>query len=90
MYNKAMEIFKLIGNENRFKVLLALINNEGCVNEVAKKTGISQSLTSQIIKKFLYMDLIEKKVNGHKRYYCVKDKKLCDILKELLNYVKEK
>ena len=90
MHGKAIEIFKLIGNENRFTVLLALINNDGCVNEVASKTGISQSLVSQIIKKFLYMDLIEKKVQGHKRFYCVKDKVLCNILRELVAHVEKK
>ncbi len=90
MHDKAVEILKLIGNENRFKVLLALIKNEGCVNEVVKKTGISQSLVSQIIKKFIYMDLIEKKLEGHKRFYCVKDMKLCNILKELVDYVEKK
>ncbi|MCD6578157.1 winged helix-turn-helix transcriptional regulator [bacterium] len=90
MYEKAVEIFKLIGNESRFKILLALIDNNGCVTEVAKNTGISQSLVSQIIKKFIYMDLIEKRTEGHKRFYCIKDKKLVDIIAELINYVKEK
>ncbi len=74
---------KLIANRTRLKILFTLFSGKYCVNELTRLTGISQSLVSQSLSKFRAAGIIDVKRKGNAHIYCIKDRKLFNILLKL-------
>lgn len=89
MKTKLEDIFKVLSNSNRLKILFTIFEKKCCVSEISRISEVSQSMVSQSLSKFLLLELVEQKKNGNKHIYCIRDRKLFKILKKLKNYVEE-
>lgn len=67
-----VEIFKVLGDETRLKIIKLLASNTVdslCVTDLAKKTGISQQAASQHIKLMRMTGFLEPNKIGYHVYY---------------------
>lgn len=91
MYKKVKENAKevskvmwLLANENRLMILCYIWKGEKLWGDMSKDLGISQSLVSQILKKFEVEDILESKREGKEVYYEIKDKKIMKLIRTLI------
>lgn len=67
-------LLKIIGEENRLKILCILKKGEHCVCEIEKHLHLSQSLISHHLKDLKETGLITDRKNGLWVYYSLTDK----------------
>ncbi len=75
------DLFKVVADENRLKILCILKKGEYCVCRIIDHLGLSQSLVSHHLKKLKDAGLIADKKDGLWVYYSLteKGKKIADI-----------
>ena len=81
---KRIKVFKAIGDETRFKILLLLKNRNICAKGIANRLNISQAAVSQHIKILREAEL----VIGHKKGYFIMYKLNKDILDHSIELIK--
>ena len=74
---------KGIGNENRYRILEALMKGSLVVGEIAKKVGISQPAVSQHLKVLKSVHLVEDERQGQEVLYSVSVSYMAGLLKKL-------
>ena len=67
-------LLRLIGEENRLKILCILKQGKHCVCEIERHLNLSQSLISHHLKDLKETGLISDKKNGLRIYYSLTDK----------------
>jgi len=77
---KLLDIFSLFANENRFKILCTLNEQEFCVNDLVKITDGKPSNISQQLKILNLAGLLERERRGKQIYYNLKDEKIRKLL----------
>lgn len=90
MYKKVKEnvkqvskIMSLLANENRLIILCYIWKEEKLWGNISKDLGISQSLVSQILKRFEAENILESKKDGKEVYYEIVDKKIMKLIKNI-------
>lgn len=73
-------LFKALAHPLRLKILKKLCVNELCVCDLNEDAFFSQSNISQHLKVLRNAQLVEQRKDGLNVYYCVKDKKLIEII----------
>lgn len=58
------KVFRLLSNETRLKLILALANESLCVNDLCKKIGLSQPMASHHLGLLRMSNLVEDERNG--------------------------
>lgn len=90
-YNKhvvdASNIFSLLGDASRMKILLALMEGELCVYHICEITGGKQSATSQHLRKLKDGHIVKSKKQGNQVLYSVADAHIKNIIKTALEHV---
>ena len=84
-----VNLFEVLGDETRFKIIEFLLDGEKCVCEIFPHINRTQSTTSIQLKKLLNADILDFRKEGKKVFYRIVDYRICGIFK-LLNYVKKK
>jgi DNA-binding transcriptional ArsR family regulator len=87
VFLQVSDFLKLLADENRLRILLALTEETMSVTQIHEKLKLPQNLTSHHISKLKEMDLLNEKRDGVFRYYSLNAQKLkeCNrLLKELL------
>ena len=80
--NKKCELFKLLGDPTRMKIILALESHELCVCELTEILGINQSNVSQQLRHLRNSDVVKfRKINKHV-FYSINDEKIIKIIKD--------
>ena len=82
------EIFKILGDPTRLKIILALIENELCVCDLSAVTGASVSAVSHQLRLLRNVKLVKYRKENKMVYYNIDDdhiKNLIDQLKEHVN-----
>ena len=77
---KLLDIFSLFANENRFKILCTLNEQEFCVNDLVKITNGKPSNISQQLKILNLAGLLERERRGKLIFYSLKDEKIRKLL----------
>jgi DNA-binding transcriptional ArsR family regulator len=77
---KLLGLFSLLANENRFKIICTLNEQEFCVNDLVKITGGKPSNISQQLKILTLAGFLERERRGKLIYYSLKDDKLRKLL----------
>lgn len=73
--------FRILGDPNRLKIVLALRDAEMCVCDLAAFTGLSESAVSHQLRRLKDLNLAKKRRAGQVIYYSLDD----DCVRELLN-----
>ncbi len=86
MSDLCKEIAKMgkgIGNENRYRILEALMKGPRTVGEIASKTGSAQPAVSQHLKVLKSANLVDDERKGQEVYYSINVAYTTNLLRKL-------
>ena len=67
------ELFKLLSESSRLRILFLLMENEQCVGDIALKLGMNQSAVSHQLRVLKDQGIIGARRNGKQIYYSLAD-----------------
>lgn len=79
-------IFSLLGEVNRMKILLALLEGELCVYHICEITGGKQSATSQHLRKLKDSHIVKSRKDANQVLYSLADDHVVNIIKLALEH----
>ena len=79
---------KCLSDDNRLRILLFLNNGKKSVSQIVEELNLSQPLVSHHLKELKRFLLVRIERSGPFIYYEITDKKVIDILKELVGLAK--
>jgi len=82
-------IYKVLGDPNRLKMVMALRNVEMCVCDLAAFTGLSESAVSHQLRRLKDLALVKSRRNGPIIYYALDDAHVSGLLEVGLEHVRE-
>ena len=81
--------YKVLGDPNRLKMVMALRNVEMCVCDLAAFTGLSESGVSHQLRRLKDLALVKSRRDGQIIYYALDDEHVSALLKIGLEHVRE-
>jgi DNA-binding transcriptional ArsR family regulator len=84
------DLFKVLGDSTRIKVLCALFESEMCVCDIAALLGMTQSAISHQLRVLKQARLVKYKRNGKVVYYSLDDEHVKSIFDQGLIHISEK
>jgi DNA-binding transcriptional ArsR family regulator len=81
--------YKVLGDPNRLKIVMALRNVEMCVCDLAAFTGLSESAVSHQLRRLKDLALVKKRRAGQIIYYSLDDEHVARLLDLGLEHVRE-
>jgi ArsR family transcriptional regulator, arsenate/arsenite/antimonite-responsive transcriptional repressor len=85
MLMEIVQVFKVLSDETRFKLINLLLTHDLCVGALAHHLGISEAAVSQHLKQLREVGLVKGEKRGYWTHYMVERNKLS----ELAEFVKE-
>ena len=70
---KLAELFKILGDPTRLKIVEILLENEMCVNHIAETMGMGQSAISHQLRVLRQACLVTYRKEGKTAYYSLND-----------------
>ena len=83
------EIFRVLGDPTRVRILDVLSSGELCVCDIASLIGISESAVSHQLRLLRGMRLVRPRRAGRQVYYAVDDHHILELLKQAMTHVEE-
>ena len=87
--NYIANMYKMLGDPTRLKMLMALMDNEMCVCDLAAFTGLTESAVSHQLRRLRDIALVKKRREGQVLYYSLDDKHVDELLEIALAHVRE-
>ena len=81
--------YRVLGDPNRLKIVMALKNVEMCVCDLAAFTGLSDSAVSHQLRRLKDLALVKSRRDGQIIYYSLDDEHVTDLLKIGLEHIRE-
>lgn len=81
------DFFKVLGDENRIKILFALSIREMCVGDLVELLGMSQSSVSHQLQTLRANAQVKHRKEGRNVIYSLDDEHVVDIFNEALTHV---
>jgi ArsR family transcriptional regulator, lead/cadmium/zinc/bismuth-responsive transcriptional repressor len=81
--------YKVLGNNTRLKMVMALEGGEMCVCDLAAFTGLTDSAVSHQLRHLKDLDLVKQRRDGQILYYSLNDDHVAELLKIGLEHVRE-
>jgi len=82
-------IYKVLGDPNRLKMVMALRNVEMCVCDLAAFTGLSESAVSHQLRRLKDLALVKSRREGPIIYYALDDEHVSGLLDVGLEHIRE-
>ncbi len=83
------EMFRLMGDANRLRILLLVLEQPRAVGEIAAATGLSQSLVSHNLGRLRAGRLVRAERQGKQVFYAAADQHVDSVLRDMLDHVGE-
>ncbi|NHZ87127.1 MAG: metalloregulator ArsR/SmtB family transcription factor [Planctomycetia bacterium] len=83
------EIFKLLGDPTRLKIILSLISNELCVCDLSAVTDSTVSAVSHQLRLLRNMRLVKFRKEGKMVFYSIDDEHINKSIKQVKEHVEE-
>ena len=83
------EIFKILCDNTRAKILLSLEKGELCVCDIAHVLGMSLSAVSHQLRLLRGVGLVKYRSEGKMALYSLKNKQIIRFIKQVLQYIKK-
>lgn len=80
------QLFKLLGDPNRLKIVCALMGTEECVADLAGLVGMEQSALSHQLKNLKDASLVKSERRGQKVAYSLDDEHIYEIIMQALDH----
>lgn len=77
-----IEIFKLLADRTRLKIMWELLHNECSVNELSEEIGANAAAVSQHLGKLRLAKLVNSRRQGNKIYYSAKNDHVLDLIEQ--------
>jgi len=87
--NRLSSIYKVLGDPNRLKIVMALKNVEMCVCDLAAFLGLTESAVSHQLRRFKDLSLVKSRREGQVIYYSLDDAHVAELLNTGLEHVTE-
>lgn len=87
---KMSEFFKIIGDPTRSKIILALLNNELCVCDIANILNMSKSSISHQLSKLKEFGVLKSRREGRVVYYLLDDEHVRRIVELTSEHIKHR
>lgn len=87
---KVAEFFKLMGDNTRLKILIALSQSERCVSDLVECLKISQPTISHQLKLLRTAKLVKTRRDGRAIYYSLDDEHIENIVAMAIAHADEK
>ncbi|MBC8387803.1 MAG: winged helix-turn-helix transcriptional regulator [Actinobacteria bacterium] len=84
------EIFKVLGDTTRVKIISALLAQEFCVCEISELLGTTKSAVSHQLRILRNMRLVKYRKDGKMAFYSLDDNHITNLFAEGLRHVEEK
>lgn len=85
---QAVELFKLLGDSTRARMIFALARVELCVCDLSEALGMSESAISHQLRQLRYLRLVNYRREGRQVYYALSDPYLAKLLDDVLDLTK--
>jgi DNA-binding transcriptional ArsR family regulator len=82
----AVGMLKLLGDETRLRMIVALLEGEHSVNELAERVGAQPAAVSQHLAKLRLARLVRSRRQGTRIYYVVDDAHVRRLVTEVLSH----
>ena len=82
-------IYKVLGDSNRLKIVMALRNVEMCVCDLAAFSGLSESAVSHQLRRLKDLALVKTRRDGQIIYYSMDDGHISELLDVGLEHIRE-
>jgi DNA-binding transcriptional ArsR family regulator len=83
------DVFRLIGDASRLKIVLACTEKPLCVSDIAKKTKLSASLVSHHLRLLRAARMVRSERDGKQVYYEVADDHVRSVIGDMKAHLKE-
>jgi ArsR family transcriptional regulator, lead/cadmium/zinc/bismuth-responsive transcriptional repressor len=83
------ETFKVLGDQTRLKIVLALSKQELCVLDIATVLGISESAISHQLRLLKSLRLVKQRKEGKLVFYSLDDEHIEDLIKVASRHTEE-
>ncbi len=83
------EVFKLLGDPNRLRILEALSHQELCVCDLAALLGMSPSAVSHQLRLLRHHKLVKYRRQGKNAYYSLDDHHVLTLYRQGLQHISE-
>lgn len=83
------EMFKVLGDPTRIKIVFALSTAELCVCDLANLLGVSQSAVSHSLRTLRQMKLVKYRKDGKIVYYSLDDHHISHLIEDGMRHVEE-
>jgi DNA-binding transcriptional ArsR family regulator len=83
------DIFRVLGDPGRVKILDTLRDGELCVNDLAAHIGMTESAVSHQLRLLRTMRLVRVRREGRLAFYAVDDHHILELLKQVGTHVQE-
>ncbi len=83
------EMFRLMGDPNRLRILLLVLEGPHAVGDVAAATGLSPSLVSHNLGRLRAARLVRAERRGKQVFYEAADAHVSSVLRDMLEHVGE-
>jgi DNA-binding transcriptional ArsR family regulator len=81
--------YKVLGDPNRLKIVMALRSSEMCVCDLAAFTGLSESAVSHQLRRLKDLALVKSRRDGQVIYYALDDVHVSGLLEVGLEHIRE-
>jgi DNA-binding transcriptional ArsR family regulator len=88
-FNLAAELFKVMGDYGRSRILYCLMEGEFCVCEIAALVEMSHSAVSHQLRILRANRLVRHHRNGKQIYYTLDDDHVRNLMKQAMSHVDE-
>ena len=83
------EIFRVLGDPTRVRILEALGSGEVCVGDLARQVGLTESAISHQLRLLRTMRLVRVRREGRQAFYAVDDHHILELLHQVRTHVEE-
>ena len=83
------EIFRVLGDPTRVRILDALASSELCVGALASRLGVSESAVSHQLRLLRSARIVRSRRDGRMMYYALDDRHVLALLWQGLRHVQE-
>ncbi len=83
------EIFGVLADSTRLKIIATLMSGEVCVCEIAKRLSLQQSTVSHQLRLLRELRLVTNRKQGRTVYYQLCDDHVAALLRQALDHVRE-
>jgi ArsR family transcriptional regulator, lead/cadmium/zinc/bismuth-responsive transcriptional repressor len=83
---RAVRLFKALGDESRLRTLELLVGRDACVSEIAEASGEQISTVSHRLRLLRAEGLVNRRRDGRHVYYSLADKHVFELIQNALEH----